>query len=98
MYAGHVAPYLNGVTPRSLKAVACLYTVTPDAGFIIDTLPQSERVIVASCCSGHGFKHSAAIGEVLADKALGRPGTFDIAAIGRVVQIGFQHLRIVGDR
>jgi sarcosine oxidase len=79
MHADYVRPYLKGVGPRSVKAVACLYTVTPDAGFIIDTLPSSERVIVASCCSGHGFKHSAAIGEVLADKAERCEGRFDTA-------------------
>ena len=52
---------------RCVKAASCLYTVTPDFGFVIDTLPGAERVIVASPCSGHGFKHSAAIGEALAE-------------------------------
>ena len=41
-----------------------------DARFIIDTLPGDPRVIVASPCSGHGFKHSPAIGEALADLAM----------------------------
>ena len=49
-----------------MKAAACLYTVTPDSRFVIDRLPSSPNVIVASPCSGHGFKHSAAIGESLA--------------------------------
>jgi sarcosine oxidase len=53
--------------------------VTPDAGFILDRLPHSDRVTVASCCSGHGFKHSAALGEVLADMAQGLEPAFDIA-------------------
>lgn len=79
MYENFVRPYLKNVSPRSVKAKACLYTVTPDAGFILDRLPQSERIIVASCCSGHGFKHSAAIGEILADMAQGRPTPFDIS-------------------
>jgi sarcosine oxidase len=33
---------------------------------VIDYHPSYKNVIVASPCSGHGFKHSAAIGEVLA--------------------------------
>lgn len=74
-----VAPFLKGVSARASKSTVCLYTVTPDAGFIIDRLPSSERVIIASCCSGHGFKHSAAIGEVLADMALGVDSAFDLA-------------------
>ena len=79
MHRNYVAPFLEGVTSRCIKAKACLYTVTPDAGFILDTLPSSERVIVASCCSGHGFKHSAAIGEVLADKAENRAASLDLS-------------------
>jgi sarcosine oxidase len=74
----YVAPFLKGVSARASKTKVCLYTVTPDAGFIIDRLPSSERVILASCCSGHGFKHSAAIGEVLADIAQGRESPFDL--------------------
>jgi sarcosine oxidase len=79
MHRNYIAPYLKGVTLDCVKATACLYTVTPDAGFVLDTLPSSERVIVASCCSGHGFKHSAAIGEVLADAAENRAGSLDLA-------------------
>jgi sarcosine oxidase len=65
-----VMPHLPGVSGRGLKAITCLYTATPDRQFIIDTLPNADRVIVASACSGHGFKHSAAIGEMLAGMAL----------------------------
>lgn len=79
MYQTHISPYLKGVSANCVKAKACLYTVTPDAGFILDTLPSSDRIIVASCCSGHGFKHSAAIGEVLADMAQNRPSPFDLS-------------------
>ena len=41
-----------------------------DARFIIDRHPAHDRIIVASPCSGHGFKHSAGIGELLAEMAL----------------------------
>jgi sarcosine oxidase len=50
-------------------AETCLYTVAPDEQFVIDFLPGRADVIVASPCSGHGFKFSCLIGKVLADLA-----------------------------
>ncbi|TGE01094.1 N-methyl-L-tryptophan oxidase [Methylobacterium nonmethylotrophicum] len=67
MYRRHVAGRLAGASPRVAKAAACLYTVTPDRGFIIDRHPRQDRVLVVSACSGHGFKHSAGIGAVAAE-------------------------------
>jgi sarcosine oxidase len=80
MYETCVAPCLPGLGPDCVKAAACLYTVTPDFGFVIDTLPGSDRVIVASPCSGHGFKHSAAIGEALAQQVLDGQSRLDLSA------------------
>ena len=70
MYEDYVAPYIARVSDRCLRAMSCLYTVTPDFGFVIDAHPDSKRMIIVSPCSGHGFKHSAAVGEVLAQMAL----------------------------
>lgn len=47
----------------------CKFTNTFDEHFVIDTLPNAKNVIVASPCSGHGFKFASAIGEILADMA-----------------------------
>jgi len=80
LHASVVAPHFPALSARCLKIATCLYTVTPDAGFVIDTHPASERVILASPCSGHGFKHSAALGEVLADLAQQGRSPFDISA------------------
>jgi sarcosine oxidase len=74
---GLLAPHLSGVTRHCARATVCLYTVTPDFGFVIDPHPNSERI--ASACSGHGFKHSPAIGEILADMALRRAPRFDLS-------------------
>ena len=78
-YAQYVAPNFDGVSARCLKSAVCLYTVTPDFGFVIDWLPGSERVLVASACSGHGFKHSATIGEILAELTTVGRSRFDMA-------------------
>lgn len=53
-------------------ARACLYTATPDHRFIVDALPGLDAVTVVSACSGHGFKHSAGLGDAVAERLLGR--------------------------
>lgn len=67
MFENHVAGRLRGVNARVAKAAACVYTVTPDLGFIIDAHPEMDRVLVVSACSGHGFKHSAGLGHAVAE-------------------------------
>jgi sarcosine oxidase len=74
-----VAPYLRGVGPACVKAAACLYTATPDFHFAIGRHPRMPHVIVASPCSGHGFKHSAAIGEALAELAFEGRSALDLS-------------------
>ena len=61
------------------NAVACIYTNTPDDHFIIDFHPDNNNIIIASPCSGHGFKFSSVIGKILADKALGNSIEFDLS-------------------
>jgi sarcosine oxidase len=72
MYANHIAGKLRGISARCVKATTCLYTNAPSANFIIDRLPNAPDTIVVSACSGHGFKHSAAIGEAVATMAISR--------------------------
>jgi sarcosine oxidase len=79
MYRLRVADRLAGATPEVVRAAACVYTVTPDRGFIIDRHPAMDRVLVVSACSGHGFKHSAGIGEAVAAELAGGPGGVDLA-------------------
>jgi sarcosine oxidase len=47
-----------------------MFTNTPDEHFVIDALPDAPEIIVASPCSGHGFKFVSVVGEILADLAL----------------------------
>ena len=72
MYSRHVAGRLRGVGARCVKTATCLYTNATGANFIIDQLPHMPDTIVVSACSGHGFKHSAAIGEAVATMAVSR--------------------------
>ena len=66
------------INPVFQKSCACMYTNTPDEDFIIDLHPQHPDIVIASPCSGHGFKFSAIIGRLLADLALERPTGFDL--------------------
>jgi sarcosine oxidase len=79
VYADYVAPYLPGLGPRAVKSAVCLYTEAPGGRFVIDTLPDHPRVTFASACSGHGFKHSAALGEALAQRLVDGESANDLS-------------------
>jgi sarcosine oxidase len=66
-YSRYVQDRFPGLSDICETAVSCLYTTTPDSHFVIDFYPGNDRIIIASPCSGHGFKHSAAIGEVISE-------------------------------
>jgi sarcosine oxidase len=70
-FAARYCPYGAGPT---MALRSCLFTNTPDEHFIIDALPGAPQVVVASPCSGHGFKFCSVVGEILADLA-SRGGT-----------------------
>jgi sarcosine oxidase len=48
----------------------CLYTNTLDGHFVIDNHPMHREVVIASPCSGHGFKFATVIGEIVAKLTL----------------------------
>ena len=73
-----VQQWLPRVAGPLVESTVCLYTNTPDRDFILDYHPAHRQVIVASPCSGHGFKFASAIGEILADLALERTPEFDL--------------------
>jgi sarcosine oxidase len=68
MYREYVAHRLPWLGPEAVRTVSCLYTCARDSRFVIDRHPQHEAVTIVSACSGHGFKHSAAIGEAVAQQ------------------------------
>lgn len=68
-------PEANG---RMRSTAVCVYTNTPDEHFILDRHPAHGQVLIASPCSGHGFKFSSAIGEIAAQLLTGRHPPFDL--------------------
>jgi sarcosine oxidase len=53
-----------------VETVHCKYTLTPDQHFVIGHHPDHANVVIASPCSGHGYKFATVIGEILADLAI----------------------------
>jgi sarcosine oxidase len=63
--------YIPGAGTTILDIKQCLYTYSPDANFIIDLLPGTDKRVVFACgFSGHGFKFVPVVGEILADLAI----------------------------
>ncbi len=75
LFRDHLDGRLSGLGRTALKTAACLYASTDDGQFIVDRLPEAPQVIAVSACSGHGFKHSAGLGELVAAVAAGRVQT-----------------------
>jgi sarcosine oxidase len=67
---GFLAAHLPQATGRLTDHSACLYTMSPDSHFVLGLHPDEPRVAIAAGFSGHGFKFTSVIGEVLADLTL----------------------------
>lgn len=61
--------YFPEAAGPTMTLKACIFTNTPDEHFILDVHPEHPQVCIASPCSGHGFKFSSVIGEIMADLA-----------------------------
>ncbi len=70
--------YLN-MEPVFNYAATCMYTNTPDKNFIIDFHPRHQNIVIASPCSGHGFKFASLTGKLLCDMIFGRAISFDLS-------------------
>lgn len=80
MYEQQVKGRIAGVSAKVVKSAVCAYTVTPDHHFIIDNHPTLQHTLVVSPCSGHGFKHSAALGEAFAQWCIRGTSDLDLSA------------------
>ena len=82
MYERCIAPHLPWLGEAPLRTVSCLYTSTAGSRFVIDRHPDHASVLIVSPCSGHGFKHSPAIGEAVAQWAMGEEPVLDLGPFG----------------
>jgi sarcosine oxidase len=66
--------HLPGVSANRSRHDVCFYTMTPDEHFVVDRHPEYESVCFAAGLSGHGFKFTSSLGQILSELALdGRP-------------------------
>jgi sarcosine oxidase len=74
----HEKAYLTRMMSRYIPAAAgrvrqthvCIYTRSSDEHFILGLHPSASQIVLASPCSGHGFKFAGIFGEILADLAI----------------------------
>ena len=59
---GEMAERYLSMEPVFKTSCVCMYTNTPDENFIIDFHPEHKNILIASPCSGHGFKFSSLTG------------------------------------
>ena len=81
LHRDHLAGRIPDPVLPAERSAARIYACTPDANFVIGPLEGMERVTLVSACSGHGFKHSAAVGEyatrLIAEGPAAAIATFD---------------------
>jgi sarcosine oxidase len=70
--------YFPDAAGPTMRLETCLFTNSPDEHFIIDTLPDHPQIVVGAGFSGHGFKLSSVIGEILADLSIDGESRHDI--------------------
>jgi sarcosine oxidase len=74
-----LAELLPGLGNDLARSVPCTYTLTPDEDFVVGRHPAHDNVVLGCGFSGHGFKFTPVLGEVLADLATGRPPPYDVS-------------------
>ncbi|MFF3885517.1 N-methyl-L-tryptophan oxidase [Streptomyces sp. NPDC001914] len=67
-----LARRLPGLTRAPTAATTCMYTNTPDHGWVFDRHPAGDQVVYATGDSGRSFRYAPAIGEGLADLVEGK--------------------------
>ena len=93
---GFVDRFLPGASGPVSSVLTCLYTVAPDGHFVIDRHPAHDNVVIASPCSGHGFKYTTAIGPLLSELAFTGQTTLpiDSFSIARFAPLRLTQVRL----
>ena len=71
--------YIPGALGPIIYTKTCLYTLTPDRDFVIDTVPGHDNVVVA-IGAGHAFKFASQIGRLLSELAIDGKSTIDLSS------------------
>jgi sarcosine oxidase len=72
----HLKRMMGWLVPAAAGRVrqthVCIYTRSTDEHFVLGLHPSASQIVLASPCSGHGFKFASIFGEILADLAMTR--------------------------
>ncbi len=74
--------FLPGANGAHRRSAVCLYTNVAGGDFLIDVHPEHRQVLLASPCSGFGFKFASAIGELLAELLVDGQTDWDLKPFG----------------
>jgi len=86
--------YVPAAAGEVSRTSLCVYTRSPDEHFVLGLHPEAPQIVLASPCSGHGFKFASVIGEILTDLATDRSTCWPIGLFNpdRVLtDAGFHH-------
>lgn len=71
---------LPGLTPVVASGRPCMNLKSPDGDFVLGASATAPRLLLAGGFSGHGFKHAAGVGDIMADLALDGATDVDLGA------------------
>ncbi len=78
----YAAQHLPGLSGPPLWEKTCLYTNAPDEDFVLDAVPDVPGAFLCSGCSGHGFKFTILLGQILCRLAWGEAVGADVSRFG----------------
>jgi monomeric sarcosine oxidase len=61
-----LASFVPAANGAFMRASVCMYSNTPDEHFVIGPHPREPRVVLAGGFSGHGYKFTPVVGEIVA--------------------------------
>jgi sarcosine oxidase len=70
----------DGAGP-TIRLKACLFENTPDEHFLLGLHPEHDQVVLAGGGSGHGFKFTTIVGEIVAELVAGEAPSLDIGLL-----------------
>ena len=76
----HAKHYFDLEDVGAVHSSVCLYSMTPDKHFILGAHPEHENIFLAGGFSGHGFKFSSVVGEIMKDLITTKQCQFDLSS------------------
>lgn len=64
LLAAQAEAHLPQHDPAPVRMARCLYTMTIDENFVMTPSQHDPRILLMSCCSGHGFKYAPIYGSI----------------------------------